>query len=143
MTTYLKLGTFIIVEQKKILVVEDETFLRDIYTNTLQEEGYFVASAVDGEEALKKMKEKTWDLVLLDIRLPKLSGFDVMEKLKNDSTYKPSPTVFLTNIYDESQIKNALNSFVSGYLIKTQITPADLINEVKMYLDPSIKSKPE
>src|SRR5438045_7214510 len=97
--------------QKRILVVEDEVFLRDVYTNTLQDEGYYIDSAKDGMEALTKMKADAWDLVLLDINLPKMSGFEIAEKLKSDPTYKPPIVVYLTNMDNEAAIKDALSSF--------------------------------
>jgi CheY-like chemotaxis protein len=119
---------------KKILIVEDDAFLRDVYADTLKGEGFTIEIAVDGEDALNKIKAGGWDLVLLDIRLPKMSGFEVIDALKKDPDYKMTiPFVFLTNLDNDSDIKRALE-VGSGYLIKSQITPGDLIHEIKMYL---------
>jgi CheY-like chemotaxis protein len=120
---------------KKILIAEDDEFLRQLYSDVLTEEGYTITTATDGEEALRKMQEGGWDLVLLDIIMPKLSGLDVMKQAKNS----PQPTnpnkciVFLTNLDKGEEIKEAL-LLGNGYLIKSQITPGDLVKEVQLYL---------
>ncbi len=124
-------------ESKKILVAEDDEFLRQLYSDVLRGEGYTVEVAMDGEEALKKIQEGGWDLVLLDIIMPKLSGLDVMKKAKES----PQPLnlnksiVFLTNLDKGEEIKEAL-ILGNGYLIKSQITPGDLLKEVQLYLTP-------
>lgn len=121
---------------KRILVVEDDAFLRQIYTDTLKAENYEVESAVDGEEGFTKMKLGGYDLVLLDILMPKMNGFEVVEKLKTDPEYKGNNKViiYLTNLDNEADIKRAL-ALGNGYLIKSQITPGDLVKEVKMYTE--------
>lgn len=124
-------------EPAKVLIIEDEPFLRDLYIDTLSPEGYRLDSASDGEQALQKMREGGWNLILLDIILPKMSAFQIMETLSNDQDFKSTntaPIVFLTNLDNDSDIKKALDLGGAGYLIKSQITPGDLIREVKMYL---------
>ena len=119
---------------KKILIAEDDQFLRELYAETLKDEGYQIDTAADGDEAYQKLKADGWDLVLLDIIMPKMNGLDIMKKLKEDSTVKPSKSLlFLTNLDKDAEIKEALQ-YGDGYLIKSQITPGDLINEVKIYL---------
>ncbi len=118
----------------KILVVEDDQLLRDIYLEALKGEGYNVDSATDGEEAFDKIKQGGWDLILLDILLPKLSGIDVIKSIdKGLLPIKNKNVVFLTNLNDDVEIKEAL-ALGTGYLIKSQLTPADLIKEIKIYL---------
>lgn len=125
---------------KKILIAEDDDFLRELYADVLKGEGYQVETAVDGEDAFKKLSLGGWDLVLLDIIMPKLSGLDVAKKMKE----LPPPAIpnrsiiFLTNLDKGEEIKEAL-LLGTGYLIKSQITPGDLVKEVKLYLtQPSI-----
>ena len=120
---------------KRILIVEDDEFLRDLYVDTLSAEGYQLDVAKDGEEALEKIKVGGWDLVLLDIIMPKMSGLEVMKKLKteNPQTKFAKTLLFLTNLDKGEEINEAL-TLGDGYLIKSQITPGDLINEVKLYL---------
>lgn len=127
--------------QIKILVVDDDLFLRELYVETLTSEGYQVESAVDGEEALNKIKQGGWDLVLLDIIMPKMDGLEVMRAV-NASGPLPAPNkgvVFLTNLDNPEEIKTALQ-LGKGYIIKSQVTPAELLVKVKGYLEPSSSS---
>lgn len=118
----------------KILIVEDDELLRQIYSDTLTAEGYSISTAEDGEAALTKIKEGGWDLIYLDIILPKINGLDIMEKLKNEPPVVPNKCIiFLTNLDKGEEIKKALE-LGNGYIIKSQITPGDLVRETKMYL---------
>ena len=118
----------------KILVVEDDQLLRDLYVENLKSEGYIVDIAVDGEEGLLKIKGGGWDLILLDIILPKIDGIELMKQLKNLNQLAKRPIVlFLTNLDKDSEIKEAL-SLGDGYLIKSQLTPDDLLREIRSYL---------
>jgi CheY-like chemotaxis protein len=119
----------------RILVVEDDLFLRELYVDILSGEGYKVDSAVDGEQALKKMKASGYDLVLLDIIMPKMDGLSVMRQMQNDTPLAPNKcVVFLTNLDKDEEIKTALQ-LGNGYLIKSQITPGSLVEEAKTYLE--------
>jgi CheY-like chemotaxis protein len=124
-------------ENKKILVVEDDAFLRDIYTEILAKAGYTIDSADDGQKGLEKIQKGGWDLVLLDIIMPVMSGVDVMRKLHEEGDFTPrkyyKKLIFLTNLDNDQEIKEALK-FSDGYLIKSQLTPGDVLNEVKVYL---------
>lgn len=121
-------------DQTKILVVEDDLFLRELYSETLSSEGYTVDTAADGQEGLEKIKKGGWDLVLLDIIMPKQSGLEVMEKIKAEPPkIRNKSIVFLTNLDKDEEIKEALR-LGDGYIIKSQITPGDLVNEIKLYL---------
>ena len=118
----------------KILVVEDDLFLRELYTDVLKEEGYAVDSATDGDEALHKIKLGGYYLVLLDIILPKIDGLEIMKRMKNDPPKNPNKCViFLTNLDKDEEIK-AASQLGNGYLIKSQITPGSLVEKVKKYL---------
>lgn len=123
---------------KKILIAEDDTFLRELYADVLTGEGYSVEIATDGEMALQKITQGGWDLVLLDIIMPKISGLDVMRRAKESpQPLKPNKSIiFLTNLDKGEEIKEAL-ILGTGYLIKSQITPGDLVKEVKLYLSQS------
>lgn len=119
----------------KILIVEDDELLREIYVDTLTGEGYTIDSAQDGEEAFIKMSQGGWDLILLDIIIPKMNGLDVAQKIKTSPPAIPNKAiVFLTNLDKGDEIKTALQ-LGNGYLIKSQITPGDLVREVKAYLE--------
>lgn len=122
-----------------ILIVEDDGFLREIYVDTLKRGGYTVDTAVDGDEGYTKIKNGKYDLILLDIIMPKKDGLQVMRTLREDASYtSPTPVVFLTNLDNDAEIKQALQ-LGRGYLIKSQMTPADLQREVKAYLAGLVK----
>lgn len=128
-------------DKAKILVVEDDLFLRDLYIETLETEGYDVTFAVDGEDAANKMRPGGYDLVLLDIVLPKKYGTVVLKELLDQNIKPGKVVVFLTNLDNDQQIKDSLK-MGDGYLVKSQITPNDLLNEVKTYLTNSDKTPP-
>jgi CheY-like chemotaxis protein len=120
---------------QKILVVEDDLFLRELYTDVLSGEGYKVDEAADGEAALAKMKTGGYNLVLLDIIMPKMDGLSVMKQMQNNPPQTPNKCViFLTNLDKDETIRTAMQ-LGNGYLIKSQITPGSLVEAVKMYLD--------
>jgi DNA-binding response OmpR family regulator len=125
------------VAQSKVLIVEDEAFLRDLYVDTLSPEGYEVSTAIDGEDALTKIQQQKWDIILLDIILPKKSAFQILETLSTDPNNKNvgTPILMLTNLDSDFDIKRALSLGGTGYLIKSQITPGDLVREVKNALE--------
>jgi len=121
--------------QEKILVVEDDQFLRELYDDVLKNEGYSVETAQDGEEALQKIKLGGWSILLLDIIIPKFDGLEVMRRARSENAIPPTTSViFLTNLDKGEEIKTAL-SLGNGYLIKSQITPGSLVNEIKSLLE--------
>lgn len=121
-------------DQQRILVVEDDLFLRELYTDVLTAEGYKVEGAADGEEALQKIKVGGYDLILLDIIMPKMDGLEVMRQVQTTPPQNPNKcVVFLTNLDKDEEIKTALK-LGNGYLIKSQITPGSLVGEVKNYI---------
>ena len=132
----------IIMNPARILVVEDDLFLRELYTDVLKAETYNVESAIDGEDALTKMKAGGYDLVLLDIIMPKMDGLEVMRRIKSEPPQTPNKIIiFLTNLDKDEEIKTALQ-LGDGYLIKSQINPGSLVNEVKNYLSKQTEVTP-
>jgi DNA-binding response OmpR family regulator len=123
---------------QRILVVEDDQFLRELYDELLKEEGYDIELAADGEEGLNKMSTGGYDLVLLDIMLPKIDGLEILRRLKDKHPEKPNgPVVLLTNLGQDSIIKEGFNLGASGYLIKSSMNPDQVISEVKVFLGKS------
>lgn len=119
---------------KKVLVVEDDQFTRDIYIEMLKDEGYQVSSALDGEEGYQAMKNG-YDLVLLDIILPKIDGFDILKKLNKEGLLKKNKGIFLlTNLSEESVLKKMKGIRVDGCLIKSDLTPDKLMAKVNSFL---------
>ncbi len=119
---------------KKVLLVEDEKELLDLYVSLLQQEGYDVDNASDGELALKKISDNAYDLILLDIILPKMDGLQVLENLKKIGKLPTGKVVLLTNLGQDLVVAKALEFNVRGYIVKSDYTPEQLLNEVKGYL---------
>ncbi|HSX57749.1 MAG TPA: response regulator [Candidatus Saccharimonadales bacterium] len=126
---------------QRILVVEDDEFLRELYDELLKGENYDVSLAVDGEEGLNKMTEGGYELVLLDIMLPKMDGLEILRNLKNKPPkQKNGPVVLLTNLGQDSIIKEGFALGASGYLIKSAMNPDQVLSEVKVFLNKSTLS---
>jgi two-component system alkaline phosphatase synthesis response regulator PhoP len=119
---------------KKILIIEDEVFLSKVLKLKFTEEGFDVSTASDGEAGLKKARENMPDLILLDLILPKLSGFEVLEKLKKDPQTKAIEVIVLSNLGQEDDVKRCKQLGAKDYLVKANWSLADVINKVKTYL---------
>ncbi len=118
---------------KKILIVEDEMFILDLYNRVLTKAGYMVTTAVDGEDSLQKVNTDKPDLILLDIMMPKMSGMEALEKLKLDEQTKNIPVVMLTNLGDEEIMQKSLQSGATDFLVKAHVTPQNLCEKVATY----------
>lgn len=120
----------------RILVVEDEKYLRELYVEILQAEGYVVDSAEEGEAGYNKLVEGGYDLVLLDIILPKMDGLKILQKLKNDTPPKAANKIIiiLSNLGQDTFIADGISLGARGYMIKSDYTPDQIIKEVKQYL---------
>ena len=116
---------------KKILIVEDDKFLRDLCLKKLERAGFEVSTAFDGEEGLKKIKEEKPVLVLLDIVLPGLSGFEVLKQIKTNSQIASIPIIILSNLGQREDIEKGLNLGAEDYIIKADNTPNEIIEKVK------------
>lgn len=121
-------------KKQKILLIEDEKMLADMYETKFENEGYDIRKALDGETGLKMAFEDKPDLILLDIIMPKLDGFSVLRSLKEDSKTKDVPIVLLTNLGQDEDVKKGKSMGAVGYLVKANLTPAEVVNKVKDYL---------
>ncbi|HKZ34845.1 MAG TPA: response regulator [Patescibacteria group bacterium] len=121
-------------DKKKILVVEDDFFIRDLYEKQLQLSGFLVVGASDGEQGVEKTKQEKPDLVLLDIMLPKMNGLDVLKNIKSNPEIKETRIILLTNLGQESVIKEGFALGAEGYLVKSAYTPSQVVEEVKNLL---------
>lgn len=118
---------------KKILVVDDDLFIRDIYVDILKKAGYDVDSAVDGEEGLTKIKQGGFDLILLDFFMPKMNAEQVLDNLTTNNIPK-GDIILLTNTGESAEIQNCLNKGASSYFIKTDLNPEQLVENVNKLL---------
>ncbi len=120
---------------EKILVIEDDQFLRELYDELLRGEGYEVDLAEDGEQGLNKFLEGGYNLVLLDIMLPKIDGLDILRRAKEHKPKKENgPVVLLTNLGQDSIIKEGFSLGASGYLVKSALNPDQVLSEIKVFL---------
>ena len=119
---------------KKILVIEDDKFLRELISRKLLKEGYDISEAIDGEEGIKKIKEKKPDLVLLDLILPGIDGFEVLSRMKEDSSSSSTPVIILSNLGQKEDVEKGLKLGAVDYLIKAHFTPGEIIEKIKVAL---------
>ena len=122
------------IQSKKILLVEDEPRLSNLLRQRLEKEGFQVALAYDGSEAIKFLKQEKPDLILLDIILPKLSGFEVMETMKSDPTLQSAPVVVVSNLGQAEDVERGQNLGAVGYFVKAQLSIEDLVSKIKEFL---------
>jgi DNA-binding response OmpR family regulator len=120
----------------KILIVEDDKFLRDLIIKKLKTEDYEVVFAIEGEEALRKIKEEKPDLVLLDLILPGIDGFEVLKQIKSDSSdsVKKIPVIILSNLGQRDDVERGINLGAVDFLIKAHFTPGEIIEKIKVIL---------
>lgn len=119
------------INKAKILLVEDDSFLAGMYQAKLSLEGFVVEMAADGEQGLKIAKEENPDLILLDIILPKLSGFEVLKKIKKDEKTRNIPVILLTNLGQRDDVLKGLALGAKDYLIKAHFMPSEVVEKIK------------
>lgn len=119
---------------KKILIVEDDTDISFIYTRALKNAGYSVDQAEDGVLGLDKAQKNLYDLILLDIMLPKASGIDVLKEIrKPGSKAKSTPVYLLTNLAQDTIIQECFKIGAQGYMVKAQLSPDDVVLEIDTF----------
>ena len=119
---------------KKILLIEDDPFLIDIYTTRLKEEGFKIDVARDGKTALDKIKKTIPDLLILDIILPKVDGWDLLEKVRKDPKLKEIKVIILSNLSEEEDVEKGFKLGVIMYFIKAKFTPSEVVKEINKIL---------
>jgi len=121
----------------KILLVEDDSFLREICAKKLTKEGFAVHEVIDGEQALEDLEKVNPNLVLLDIILPTIDGFEVLKKIRANKNKKISevPIIMLSNLGQEGDVKKAMDLGANNYLIKAHFTTEEITKKVKRELN--------
>ena len=119
---------------KKILFVEDEAALQKTFGDVLGQEGYNIVGAMDGEIGLKMAKTEKPDLILLDLVLPKMHGFEVLKQLKEDEETKDIPIIVLTNLEGMGDVEKALELGATTYLVKASYTLEEVVQKIKKAL---------
>ena len=116
--------------KKKILLVEDEAFLSSLLELKLNQEGFQVEKAMDGEEAFGMLENFMPDLILLDLILPKRNGFEFLEMMRNDPRFSKIPVIITSNLGQDSDIERGKTFGVIEYIIKNKLSSDELVNKV-------------
>jgi len=119
---------------KKILIIEDDKFLRELIAQKLLKEDFEVSEAIDGEEGIKKITEEKPNLILLDLILPGIDGFEVLSRMKEDSILSSIPVIILSNLGQKEDVERGLKLGAVDYLIKAHFTPGEIIDKIKANL---------
>ena len=121
-------------DKKKILIVEDDQMISSMYKTKLEQDGFAVLIADNGSQGLELAGQEKPDLIMLDIILPQLDGFSVLQELKNNSKTKNTPVVMLTNLGTDEDKAKGEKLGATGYLVKSDLTPAQVSKTVKKYI---------
>jgi DNA-binding response OmpR family regulator len=113
-------------EEVRVLFIEDDAAVADMYRLKLELDGYTVTTAADGEEGLRLAKENRPDIIFLDIRLPHMDGFAVLESLRADEQLKNTPVIILSNYGEAELVERGLTLGALDYLVKAETTPSTL-----------------
>jgi DNA-binding response OmpR family regulator len=119
----------------KILLVEDDPFLLSMYSTKFELEGFTVLSADNGEDGLRLSTGENIDIILLDILMPKMNGFEVLEELKKNDKTKKIPVILLTNLNQKDEIERGLALGADDYLIKAHFMPSEVVEKIKKVLN--------
>ncbi len=118
----------------KVLIIEDETSLLDVYSEYLQSEGHDVIKAVDGDAGLEAGRTADWEIMFLDIMLPKLDGIELLKTLNNEGILKKRPVIMLSNLEMDPIVVECMKVGAVGYLSKAKTTPQSLLDEINKWL---------
>lgn len=123
-------------EQKSnyVLVVEDDYFLRNLLLHKIEQEKLPFDTAVNGSEALEKIKAKIPAVIILDLVLPDTDGFEVLEKIKKEPETKDIPVIVVSNLGQKDEIERCLKLGANDYLIKANFTPKEIVDKIRGYL---------
>lgn len=114
-------------QRKKVLCIEDEHFISELYTRSLSAAGYDVTVIVDGITGLEQAKTDKYDIILLDIMLPNLTGIDLLEKLRAETPDLHGKVIITTNLEQSEEGRAAIEAQADGYIVKAEITPKQLV----------------
>jgi CheY-like chemotaxis protein len=119
---------------RKILIAEDDFFIRDIYSKVFSLSGYNVEVSVDGMDAFEKIKTKQYDIILLDIMMPRMTGLDVLKSVRAlNIPAKSTPIFIITNLGQQNVIEEAFKFGMDGYILKSQVSPQQIVDEINNF----------
>ena len=119
---------------KTILFIEDESALQKTFGEVLKQEGYQMISALDGESGLRLAKSQKPDLILLDLILPRVNGFEVLKRLKGDKETKDIPVIVLTNLDGVEDVDKVIELGATTYLVKAEYSLEEVVEKIKKAL---------
>lgn len=128
-------------KKEKVLIIEDDKFLTKIYKAKLTKEGFEIEIAMDGTNALDKARAFNPDLILLDIILPNMSGFEILKKLKSEEKTKDVPVVILSNLGQDSDMQQGKELGAEDYWVKAKYTINEVVDKIRKELEKSRKKK--
>lgn len=121
-------------KQIKILLVEDDSFLLSMYSTKFELENFNVVIAEDGEKGWKLAQKEDPDVILLDIKLPKMDGFEVLKKIKGNKDTSNIPVILLTNLSQKEDRDKGLEMGADDYLVKAHFMPSEVVAKIKKLL---------
>ncbi len=121
----------------KLLIIEDDKFLRDLLSQKLSRDGFKVTAVVGGEDGLKSAVENKPDLILLDLVLPGIDGFEILDRVKKDPKLSSIPVIILSNLGQKEDIDRALGAGAANFMIKANFTPSEIAEKIKTILKKS------
>lgn len=125
---------------KKVLIIEDDRFLSSLMKARLEKEGFLPTQAFDGEEAFNILKKDKPDLIILDLIMPKVSGFELLENISVDPQIGRVPVMILSNLGQESDIQKVKRLGATQYFVKVKTSIDDLVSKVKELLGAGVES---
>ncbi|HPX94543.1 MAG TPA: response regulator [Candidatus Moranbacteria bacterium] len=122
-------------EKKIVLIVEDDAFIRDIYSVKFSQEGYQTEIATNGIEALSKLEKIFPDIIILDVVMPHMDGMETLRNIKKNDRLKNIPIIMLTNVSEKEKIDESMEGGVEEYLIKSHFAPSEIVEKVNSLLN--------
>ena len=118
----------------KILFIEDDPLIIKIYTTRLTADGYQVLSAENGADGITLAEKELPDLIVLDIMMPKVDGFGVLQKLRSHPQLKDKPILVYSNLAQEEELNRARQLGATEFIVKANLTPTEMVAKIKQYL---------
>jgi DNA-binding response OmpR family regulator len=119
----------------KILLIEDDSFLLSMYATKFEIENFKVIMAEDGDKGVRLAAKEMPDIILLDVLLPKMNGFEVLGEIKSDPKTAKIPVILLTNLSQKDEIDKGLKMGAADYLIKAHFMPSEVVDKIKKLLN--------
>lgn len=120
--------------EKKLLIIEDDKFMSNALRVRFQEEGFELKQVFNGEEGLEILKTFTPNIIIIDLMMPKLDGFETLKKIKEQEKFKDIPVIIASNLGQEEDIKKGMDLGAAGYVVKSDVSLDDIVALIKKHL---------